>query len=157
MLFGHNVNDPVGVWKDFSVDERGLFAKGQIFTEMSRGNDIRTLLQKGVVKGLSIGARVKDFDKMESGGLLFKELDLRELSIVLFPANPQAEVSTVKDENGDIVAKQVLSVLRNAGMSKSQAEAFYAQGKNGIAALRNEEAIAKELLTAFHNFKTEVK
>ena len=156
MLFGHNTNDPIGIWKEFSVDERGLFARGQLAVKTTRGSDVREFLKQGIVKGLSIGAKVTDFVKMDTGGVLYKGLDLRELSVVLFPANPAAGISTVKNEKGDIILKEVLMVLRNAGMSKSEAEAFVAKGKHGIPALRNEEGIAQSVLKTLQSFKAEV-
>lgn len=76
-------------------DKRGLFVKGKIITSLEKGREIYELLKRGILSGLSIGYSVIK-DEWQNGVRKIKELKLWEVSLVVFPANPQARVSAVK-------------------------------------------------------------
>ncbi len=97
MLRGHDSSEPIGVWSELTEDSKGLKATGRLIMETTKGRETHALMKAGALDGLSIGFRtLKDrFDRPK--GLRFvEEVDLVEISIVTFPMNPRATVSTIK-------------------------------------------------------------
>lgn len=99
LLRGHDSDRIIGEWIELNEDERGLFAKGQIYSEIDDGREALLLARKGRLRGLSIGYRVRpggdEFDP-ERNARLLKDIDIREISLVTFPMNEQALVTDVK-------------------------------------------------------------
>ncbi|OWA84819.1 HK97 family phage prohead protease, partial [Klebsiella pneumoniae] len=77
---------------------------------------------------LSIGYMLKDWEyDREKGVFLLKEIDLWEVSPVTFPSNDEARVSDVKSAfaRGETPSqKSIERVLRDVGLSRTQAKAF---------------------------------
>jgi HK97 family phage prohead protease len=48
---------PIGVWDEVREDDRGLFVKGRMLTDVARGREAAALLAAGAIDGLSIGYR----------------------------------------------------------------------------------------------------
>jgi HK97 family phage prohead protease len=97
MLRGHDPSEPIGIWTDLSEDKRGLRAKGRLILETTKGRETHALMKAGALDGLSIGYRtLKDRFDRAKGVRLLDELDLPEISVVAFPMNTRATVSTVK-------------------------------------------------------------
>jgi HK97 family phage prohead protease len=130
LLWQHDSDRPIGVWKDLAEDKKGLYAKGQLLVEDSaQAKEAYGLLKAGAVDGLSIGYRVIEAaphpDK--NGVLQLRKLDLMEGSIVTFPANERAKVDSVKHilAAGEVpTVRQFEELLREAGFSKSLAAAI---------------------------------
>ena len=57
MLFQHDPSDPVGIWLELREDHRGLFARGRLIPDVTRGRELLSLLRAGAIDGLSIGFR----------------------------------------------------------------------------------------------------
>lgn len=95
ILWQHNASEPIGMWEEMREDATGLYVKGRINLEVERGREVFALLKQGAIKGLSIGYDVI-LDKVEKGVRYLLELKLWEGSVVTFPCNPLAMVSTVK-------------------------------------------------------------
>lgn len=97
MLWQHNTTEPVGIWTKFEEDARGLKADGRLILETAKGREVHALMKAGAVDGLSIGFRtIRDAVDRQKGARLLHELELREVSIVTFPMNEDATVSSVK-------------------------------------------------------------
>ena len=124
MLWSHKQDEPIGVWTEFKADSRGVIGKGEIFTDVTRGNDVRNLIKRGAVGSVSIGFRAKEYDNIEGGGRLFKEIELFETSVVLTPANPKALITQVKADDGSVNIKLVERLLRDAGLSRSESKSY---------------------------------
>lgn len=97
MLWMHEPAQPVGVWNRAEEDARGLYVEGQLAIKTQAGADAYELLRLGAVTGLSIGYRTVA-SKMDSktGIRTLTDVDLYEISLVTFPANPSARIETVK-------------------------------------------------------------
>lgn len=116
---------PIGYFKEMKEDEHGLFVKGQLYST-ARGKDIYSILKespKGTV-GMSIGYRARKVvypdalpqEKREKGvDRYLTEIELREGSIVTFPANTEARVLDVKSEA--LKKRELESLLRENGFS----------------------------------------
>src|SRR5581483_7180928 len=55
MLFQHDPSEPVGVWLELREDAHGLFARGRLIPDVTRGKELLALLRAGAIDGLSIG------------------------------------------------------------------------------------------------------
>ena len=100
MLWQHDSQQPIGAWHEFEEDETGLLLKGLIATDTSKGSDAWRLVKAQAVGGLSIGykeVRADPFtwEPTETPRRLL-ELDLREVSVVTFPALKEAQIDKVK-------------------------------------------------------------
>ena len=91
---------PIGKWTKMTEDDRGLYAEGKLINlDTERGKTIYGALSEGVLDGLSIGYRAKEFSlrsKPDEPRRTLKAISLMELSVVTFPANGKARVSAVK-------------------------------------------------------------
>lgn len=97
VLFQHDVMSPIGKIVEASEDRRGLKIAGKLSLGVQRAAEVLALLRDKVLNGLSIGYRaVKWENDTESGARHLQEIDLFEVSPVVFPANPAARISSVK-------------------------------------------------------------
>jgi len=93
ILFQHNGNRPIGKCTEIKVVEKGL----EITAKISKSDPVAALIEEGVITAFSVGARIRDADYVkETGGLLIKDAELYEVSVVSIPANHSALFSVVK-------------------------------------------------------------
>lgn len=104
MLWQHDHAIPVGKWLEIYEDDVGLFAKGQLL-ETSAGKDAYKLLKNKVVDGLSIGFSLQKSSRCNKGHKLLQEVDLHEISLVTFAANPKAKVLWVKSAKEELIKR----------------------------------------------------
>lgn len=96
MLFGHDQNDPVGVWTEVAETVAGLTVKGKLLVEeVSRAREVLALVKAGAVRGLSIGF-LPGNAVARKGGRTIKSLELLETSLVVIPMHPGARVTSAK-------------------------------------------------------------
>lgn len=132
MLWQHDPEEPIGVWSEMTEDDKGLRVKGRLVLESERGRAAHALLKAGALNGLSIGFMAKQWSyDRESEIRTLTEIDLWEVSLVTFPAQPKARVTSVKsaDVAGLATIRQAEKALRDAGFSDDAARAFLAQVK----------------------------
>ena len=133
ILWNHDPSDPIGVYTKMQEDEKGLYVEGQLLIDdVPRAKQTHALMKAGVIDGLSIGYRVKEYlyNVDEEVTDLIK-LSLREVSIVTFPANPETRIEAVKSrlDAGELpTLPEFEKFLREAGFSKSQATAIAGHG-----------------------------
>lgn len=160
VLWQHDPSKPIGLYTAMSEDARGLKVSGTLLKDdVALAREAYALMKARVVKGLSIGyyVRADSYDEKTSVRTL-TELDLREISVVTFPANEEAQVENVKHAIQNMIkAGQLPAVrdfedfLREAGFSKTQA-AFIAN--NGLSKLhRGEPDGTKGVLDLLSEFK----
>jgi HK97 family phage prohead protease len=97
MLWQHDPSQPIGVWDEVREDEKGLFVRGRILTEVEKGREAAALIDAGAIDGLSIGYRTKRASKDDQGRRLLHDLELWEVSLVTFPMLPDARVGAKGD------------------------------------------------------------
>lgn len=117
MLWQHDPAQPIGVWQHVAEDNKGLFVKGRILREVQKGAEAYALMKEGVIDSMSIGYRTLESDYTTAGVRQLKELGLMEISLVTFPMNDQATVTTIKDFN----PRELERGLRDAGLSRGDA------------------------------------
>lgn len=96
MLWQHRDDQPIGVWNSLKETDVGLHVKGQINLEVNQGREARALAAQGAVKGLSIGYIPRDYE-YEDDVRVIKRADLWEVSLVTFPMNQLALMTSVKN------------------------------------------------------------
>lgn len=91
LLYQHNADEPIGSFDVVSSDG-ALTVKGRINMGTQKGREAYALLKAGDIDGLSIGYSVpEDGYRWDDDGVRhLLKVDLREGSIVTFPANPLA-------------------------------------------------------------------
>lgn len=154
MLWQHQISEPVGVYTEMREDDTGLYVKGRLLIEDDPlSKRAHAHLKAGSLSGLSIGYILKDWEyDRNKGAFLLKEIDLWEVSLVTFPSNDEARVSDVKSTfaRGDIPSqKSIERVLRDVGLSRTQAKAFMADGYHALS-LRDAEEDALETLKSIN-------
>ena len=124
---------PIGKWTALSEDARGLLVEGRLINlDTERGKTVYGALKEGVLDGLSIGYRAKEFSigtKPEEPRRTLKAVELVEISVVTFPANGKARVTAVKAAQDITTLREFEKFLRDAGgFSHGQAKAIAASG-----------------------------
>jgi HK97 family phage prohead protease len=132
MLWQHDTSAPIGEWKSMEEDEKGLLVKGSLFIDdIQQAKEARFLMMKKLVRKLSIGFKITK-KAFENGKRRLKEIDLREVSIVTFPANPEADFIGVKCLK-DLDIREFERKLRDeCGLSQKEAKAVCAEGFKGL-------------------------
>lgn len=97
MLFGHDLNDPVGVWETMGESKGALVVTGRLLVEdVARAREVRALVRSGAVRGLSIGFHTKKAATRAGGGRTITSLELLEISLVTLGMHPGARVTSAK-------------------------------------------------------------
>lgn len=96
LLWQHDVEKPIGVVKFLKEDEYGLLIEAEINNNTIAGSEAAALIKQQAVSGLSIGFAIKSSDYNQEGSRVIDDIELREVSIVTFPANEHAEIRCVK-------------------------------------------------------------
>lgn len=123
MLWQHDSAEPIGVYERIREDEIGLWLEGRLLLDIEKGREAHILLKNRAIRGLSIGFlplawewETRDNTRVR----VLKDIDLWEVSLVTFPANPKAVVDEVKTVRG------LENFLRDAGLSRAEAKAALA-------------------------------
>lgn len=141
LLWQHNTQEPIGAWREMREDSHGLFVKGELFVnDIAQSREAYKLLKENVVTGLSIGYHTQEsYREQKSGVRVLTKLGLLEVSLVTFPANEMARVSSVKSTNGTY----------HGGHFKKRLDEAIAEIKNDIAARRLRESLRKAAAEAY--------
>lgn len=155
MHFNHDWlrgNLPIGKMEVFE-DDVGLFVKGAEFTEgIKLAGEVASALRHGTVDGLSVAIRAgAEGIKVRNDGIdWLKVADLREISIVNEPANPEARVASVKAALAEVEnLKDIEAILREAGFSRADACGLVSRVKALAHGERDAERKQMDELAAF--------
>lgn len=133
VLWQHRSDSPIGGFDLLDEDDHGLKTEGWLMVDdLPLAKQAHALLKRRVIKGLSIGYYVEASSYNEKTGILtLQKLDLREISVVTFPANDLAGVDAVKQivKGGKLpTLREFEGFLRDAGFSKAQAAEIATRG-----------------------------
>lgn len=163
MLWSHDTyTPPIGVWSELKEDDKGLYAEGQLFLENNPlAQQVHAAMKAEILEELSIGyiPKVMTNRDEKTGIRHLKEVDLKEISVVLFASNSEARIDAVKETieaGGMPTMKEFEKLLREAGFSKSQAAAIVTRGYAHL--LRSEsdndaDSDVKTMLERLNSFK----
>lgn len=132
---------PIGIWTDLAEDGTGLRVKGRL-AETPRGKEAYALLKmqpRPALTGLSIGFTPTEWTtrtKPEEPRRTLKKVQLWEVSLVTFPANPKARVSSVK--GAGMTEREFESwLMRDAGLTRSEAIVVINDGFKTLKTMRD--------------------
>jgi len=139
MLLQHDIRNLVGKYTDIQEDENGLFVKGRLIMEVQQGREAYALLKEGILDALSVGFNIPPGGAFGANhGLMIEEVDLMEISLVTFGANPEALITNVKS------IKDFERLLRDAGYSRKEATALASHGYKAASNQSDSDAEALE-------------
>lgn len=120
MLWSHIPSEIIGVWNEVREDEKGLFVRGQLLTQIAAGRDAYERVKAQALNGLSIGFRKYPGGvQMRAGVRILSSIDVREISLV---GNPSAGRARITD-------------VRSSGRSSESAAAFIEACRKASCAL----------------------
>ena len=124
ILFNHDYNRPIGRATKVTSVDGGLHLEARI---SKAAKDVAELVKDGVLGAFSVGFRVKDADYVEeTDGLLIKDAELFEVSVVSVPCNQAATFSLAKSFDSDIEYEEFKKTFTNrvdlAGQSLAKDE-----------------------------------
>ncbi len=112
MLFGHDMNDPIGTWDSATEKSDGLHISGKLLVDdVARAREVRALVKSGAVRGLSLGFVTRKAVSRTGGGRTIKSLELLEASLVTIPMHPGAKVTSAKSA---VRALQIATAINRA-------------------------------------------
>ena len=138
ILWQHNRSEVIGVWTKLTEDDHGLYGEGRLLVkDVARARETHALMKHGAIDGLSIGYRLQKWSYNEDDNVLeLLAIDLKEVSVVTFPANEESRIDNVKSilEKGEMpTLPEFEKFLRDAGgFSKSQATAIAGHGLRSL-------------------------
>lgn len=117
MLWQHDQTKPLGVWTKIKEDQKGLYVEGQLLLDVQKSREAYAMIKANILDGLSIGCQVIEAEPGENPGeRLLCHVDLFEVSLVTFAANPKATITQVKnnDPQRDLFQslKRTLDILK---------------------------------------------
>jgi len=137
MFVNHDADAiPVGEWTAFEFDDIGMKAEGRLYTNTTMGSDLYKIMQESpaMFGGVSVGAYADEYQMVNAEGepdqsdeayFQITKGGLREVSVVMYPNNPMAEVSKLEyfRPDGSADLKVLEQALREVGLSKKDAVA----------------------------------
>lgn len=141
MFVNHNADAvPVGEWTSFEFSDTGMAAEGRLYLNTTQGSDLYQVMTESpaMFGGVSVGAYADEYcmvnsegdplqsgDDMDEGYFQITQGGLREVSVVMYPNNPMAEVKKLEffRPDGSADLKVLEQALRDAGLSKKDAVA----------------------------------
>lgn len=161
MFLNHNdMGMPVGEWSNFSFDKTGMVAEGKLFLNTVGGSDLYNILKESpnLFGGVSVGAYADEAKWVDDDGNDADDDDeesyfqitkggLREVSVVMYPNNPAAEITKLEyfTAEGHIDLRVLEKSLRDAGVSKQMAVTAASVFKK---VLEQRDAVKESLKTA---------
>jgi HK97 family phage prohead protease len=139
MFLNHNDNGmPMGEWNEFIFDDEGMSAKGRLFLNTVGGSDLHTVLKESpnMFGGVSVGAYAEEACMVDAEGNELSMDDnrdgsyfqitkggLREVSVVMYPNNPHAEIQKLEafDADGHLQLRVIEKALRESGLNRKDA------------------------------------
>lgn len=108
ILWQHDRGQVIGVWTKLYEDDKGLFGEGKLLIDdVAKAKEAYALIKNRAIDGLSIGYRTQKWAWNDDDSVLeLLEIDLKEVSIVTFPANSDSTVSQVKYQAQQDVKKR---------------------------------------------------
>ena len=148
ILFNHDYDRPIGRATGLEVTDNGLELEAKI--SKSAPNGVCDLVKDGVLGAFSVGFRVKDADYIEeTDGLMIKDAELFEVSVVSVPCNQAATFSLAKSfdsiEEYNDFKKTFTNRVDLAGQSLAK-EDVRTSSIASNAPVRAEKSVQKEIV-----------
>lgn len=110
LLWQHYIDSPIGM-ASFVDSAPSLDTTGTPNGEVKQAQEAMALVRQGAIKGLSIGFNITG-EEWDGGIRTITGVDLWEVSVVTFPANPLANITSAKNAHmalTELKARQVIN------------------------------------------------
>lgn len=155
MLWQHNPTQIVGKWMEMREDERGLWVKGTLILDVEKGREAYALMKAGELDAMSVGFNISEATAGDMRGRVIEEIDLWEVSLVTWGANPDALVTNVKSIDTE---RNFERFLRDAGFSRKQSQAITAKGfRAAMSDQWDADSVDEGLLQSLKSFTTDLE
>jgi hypothetical protein len=151
LLWQHDSKQPIGMLS-LSDSEDALLVKGRILRDVTRGNEAYLLLKAGIIKGLSIGFEAIK-KSVKEGVRFLEEIKLFEGSVVTFPMNTLAVVTSIKAVAGKKDFAAELAETQLFSMRWQFMEALSAALSDALMAQMKQEDVISEVTTSIEQFR----
>jgi HK97 family phage prohead protease len=139
MFLNHNdMGMPIGEWNEVMFDDEGMSAKGRLYLNTMAGADAYAVLKESprMFGGVSVGAYADEACMVDAEGNAIMSGDddseayfqitkggLREISVVMYPNNPEASIQQLEyfDAEGKAQLRVFEKALRDAGFARKDA------------------------------------
>jgi HK97 family phage major capsid protein/HK97 family phage prohead protease len=127
LLHQHNSDEPIGTVRFSKATEAGIEFEASI-PRISEAGPLKDRvdtawgeIKAGLVRAVSIGFRVLEdgAEFIKGGGILFKAIEIIELSAVTIPANAQCTIQTIKSFDDEQAASGQLPAAKARGSHQS--------------------------------------
>lgn len=152
MLYNHR--ELIGVFKEADEDDTGLYVRGKLTLGVQKADEARLLMMDEALDAMSIGGylRKQRTDQKTSKRELL-EIELREISPVVFPALDAARIVSVKSLADGAPLADVEVVLRDAGFTVKEAKRLISIIKGAAPQRDVDGATIETIRSAINNLK----
>lgn len=113
LLWQHKTDDPIGLASVYGR-EKGIAVTAKLDMDVEAGRRAFSAVKKGIVRAFSIGFDTIKSRKGSDGVRELTELRLWEVSLVTFPANPEAVVTGAKAAVDAVILTGFRDLIVNA-------------------------------------------
>lgn len=143
MLLHHDTSRPIGAWKEWKEQPKGLYVAGNMTLTTRDAQEAHALAKDGALTGLSIGWRsTKESIDQKTGVRTVLQAELFEGSLVAIPMHDRARIAAVKSIAG---VRDIADLLQEAGLSSRKAKAAAGAAWKAINEESDEAAADAEL------------
>ncbi|MBW3696458.1 HK97 family phage prohead protease [Vibrio sp. T187] len=149
-LYSHDLERPVGAIEEFWIEGSNLMMRARLALGTPDGDLSKKMIESGAITSTSIGYMVKEqyYDNNRKVNVLV-EVALHEISLVAVPADPKADIVSVKTLE-ELTVNDARKGLRNAGFSKRATDYILMNGyQEHKTALDTENKALDDLLRLF--------
>lgn len=111
-LWQHKQEMPIGIIDKIYEDQKGLYIEATINGAIQSGIDAKSLIEQGAVDSFSIGFYITESHFNPEGKQVITKIDLWEVSVVTFPCNSHAVITSI-DKKSEINNKQTKENVMN--------------------------------------------
>lgn len=159
MLWNHNVNEPVGEYKSWGQDQKGLLTDGKLWTGkgIPRVEQTYLFLRSKSAKGMSMGYKTLDKNVRSDGVRELKSVSVKEISVLPFPMNERCTILSVKavsESDAPLTPREAENLLRDAcGFSSREAKSFLSRVYDGIKDRDGQDEVIRSLRALSNSLK----
>ncbi|MGE3645428.1 MAG: HK97 family phage prohead protease [Beijerinckiaceae bacterium] len=115
LLWQHDRDKPIGNWTKFEERNMGLYGYGELVSGVQQADEARALMKAGALDGISAGwmPLLVEPPTAKKGEVTIKG-ELREASLVTFPAFKDARIKRASEEMGEEISPQEFALLELA-------------------------------------------